>query len=296
MRMPKHPLTIYYNISKNWRHTSDLASPDRTRNYFRTAAAARRIWCLLFRLDDRFGSNHADRSWPLKDSGLADTQQVTTAETPTSTLDSPLEKNGGSKSWLSRSRAWISIVLLTPAGFFTVFSTPYLPNRVLITEAFVIAGWMLFLAGAWWRWWATLYIGGRKGFDLVRQGPYSLSRNPLYFGTFLITISIAVMFQSLVFALAVLASSILYLMVTVPREEYRLELNHGKTYTDYRSRVPMFFPRFSLYDSAEEIVVNTNGLRAEFLRSLRWVCVPLICHILVLFRMQPWWPHLLQLP
>src|SRR5438270_10696869 len=33
-----------------------------------------------------------------------------------------------------------------------------------------------FMVGAGFRWWATLYIGGRKLDTVVRQGPYSIDR------------------------------------------------------------------------------------------------------------------------
>ncbi len=38
---------------------------------------------------------------------------------------------------------------------------------------------MLFLAGAAFRFWATLYLGGRKDAVVVDTGPYSLCRHPL---------------------------------------------------------------------------------------------------------------------
>jgi protein-S-isoprenylcysteine O-methyltransferase Ste14 len=50
------------------------------------------------------------------------------------------------------------------------------------------AGWCLW-PGATLRLWSTLYIGGRKRVVLVSDGPYSLCRNPLYVGTFLIALS-----------------------------------------------------------------------------------------------------------
>src|SRR3990172_5291830 len=131
-------------------------------------------------------------------------------------VNDPTLVNTDSKSWLSRSRAWISILLLTPVGFLAAFSAPHVLPNSWAELGFAMVGWGLFLTGAFSRWWATLYIGGRKGNQLMHDGPYSMSRNPLYFGTFLIVLSIAAMLQSLIFALALLASSILYLIVTVP--------------------------------------------------------------------------------
>src|ERR1041384_2965565 len=41
-------------------------------------------------------------------------------------------------------------------------------------------GVMLIMIGIGGRLWSTLYIGGRKSAELVRTGPYSITRNPLY--------------------------------------------------------------------------------------------------------------------
>src|SRR5690606_27834472 len=44
-------------------------------------------------------------------------------------------------------------------------------------EAFGGAAILLAILG---RTWCTLYIGGRKSAEIVRGGPYSVTRNPLY--------------------------------------------------------------------------------------------------------------------
>lgn len=76
------------------------------------------------------------------------------------------------------------------------FSAEHLPHSALRAMGFELAGWLLFLAGAFYRWWATLYIGGRKSKSLVCDGPYSTCRHALYFGTFLMVLAIAVFAES----------------------------------------------------------------------------------------------------
>jgi len=200
------------------------------------------------------------------------------------------------KSWWARSRAWISILLLVPAGVLAAVSPPHVPFGSCSELGYEAAGWSLFVLGAFARWWATLYIGGRKGNQLILEGPYSISRNPLYFGTFLIVMSIAVMIQSLLFALAALTASALYLSVTVPDEQRRLQRRHGQAFDDYRRRVPVFFPMIHLYCSTDTVPVRVDGLRAELNRTLRWIWVPFLCHAFMHLRAQDWWPHLWNLP
>jgi hypothetical protein len=58
----------------------------------------------------------------------------------------------------------------------------------------------------------------------------------------------------------------------------------------------MFIPRWRRYHSPERVEVRLDGLQAEFLRSLRWCWVPFLCHVVLILRIQTWWPHYFDLP
>src|SRR5262245_30068756 len=67
--------------------------------------------------------------------------------------------------------------------------------------------------------WSALYIGERKRHELIRVGPFSIVRNPLYLSSFIGTVGAAMqsgMFTLL--AVAVLAFAA-YHRITVAREE-----------------------------------------------------------------------------
>ncbi len=158
------------------------------------------------------------------------------------------------------------------------------------------AGWLLFLAGAAMRWWATLYLGGRKSKELITEGPYSVSRNPIYIGTFALALSIGVLSQSVTFLLAVLVVSAAYVIVTVSLEESQLRAEHGEQFRAYRQRVPRFIPKPSLYSSPGTISVRTSGLWAEFIRACRWALIPGACDLVAHLRAEAWWPTWFTLP
>ncbi len=200
------------------------------------------------------------------------------------------------KSWLARSRAWVSLLILLPIGIAVLLNK--LPFQLESTAEILctFVGYLLFGAGFAWRWWATLYIGGIKDTHLVQQGPYSMCRNPLYFGTFLLTLSIAFVMQSLTLGIAMILVSIYYLGVTVANEEARLEAWLGQEYRDYKARVPRFFPRFSLYHTDPVLTVTLCGLRAEALRTPQYACIPLLCHAIMHMRDNSWWPDFFNLP
>jgi protein-S-isoprenylcysteine O-methyltransferase Ste14 len=193
-------------------------------------------------------------------------------------------------SGLHRTRSWFSIVILAPAATVALFSAPHFGPQSWQEFCCYSLGWSLFLAGAAMRWWGTLYVGGRKSSELVTSGPYSLCRNPIYVGTFLLTLSVGVLAQSALFLLAVLAAKAYFLGVTVPDEEALLRQRHGASFIAYCERVPRFFPRFKLFSSPTTIEVHVSGLRTEFWRMCRWAWIPVLCDLATHLRGQPWWP------
>ena len=68
-------------------------------------------------------------------------------------------------SWIARSRGWISLVLLTPVAIGQAFSPLWCSPNSWGCFWIDCLGWSLFICGGAMRWWATLYIGGRKSVD-----------------------------------------------------------------------------------------------------------------------------------
>lgn len=200
------------------------------------------------------------------------------------------------KRWLVISRSWISILLLLPVSLLVMLSPPRFPLPGWGTLAFDTLGWSLFLAGGAMRWWATLYIGGRKTVELVTDGPYSITRNPIYLGTLLLTLSVGAFLQSLTFLGTVLLVAVPYLLITVSDEEEDLGQRHSAAFVEYRRTVPALLPNFFLFHSRPVIELQTSGLKRELIRSCRWVWIPMLCDLAIHFRAETWWPTLLTLP
>jgi len=198
--------------------------------------------------------------------------------------------------WLVRSRAWIAILLLVPFGAASLASWPAFRDDSLQEDLIVTLGWLTFLAGVAFRWWATLHVAGRKNECLVSSGPYSVCRNPLYLGTFLITLSIAFYMESVVFAAGIAATSLFYLGVTVRDEERRLRERFGETYVRYCEEVPRFLPRLRKPQSPPLLEVSALGLTKEFQRAVRYMWVPLLAQLFSHLRLETWWPHWQMLP
>jgi protein-S-isoprenylcysteine O-methyltransferase Ste14 len=150
--------------------------------------------------------------------------------------------------------------------------------------AFECLGWVFLLAGTAVRFWATAYIGSDKEKRLVQDGPYSVCRNPLYFGTFLIALSVAMFLQSGIFAAGVMLAALVYLGPTILFEESCLRGKIGAAYIDYCRRVPRFWPNLAYFHTPPRVSLDVRCLRIESVRALRWAAIPLVAHLVCHFQ------------
>ncbi len=160
--------------------------------------------------------------------------------------------------------------------------------------AFDIPAWALFMAGTALRAWATCYVGGRKRNSLMTEGPYSLCRNPLYLGSFLVAFSVGLFLKGPFILASVSLAALAYVYATLPCEERDLESCHGLAYREYCRKTARFYPRWSSFRTPEWIEVNVRGLRIEGKRMLVWLWLPAICELVNHGRAANWWllPHL----
>lgn len=135
---------------------------------------------------------------------------------------------------------------------------------------------VLVVLGMLIRLWSTLYIGGRKDEELQTIGPYSIVRNPLYGGNFLLGLGLsAISGNPLVLAL-VFAYFIVQYRTTVRHEERALTILFGDVYTAYLARVPRFLPNFALFDSTPPKSVKLGLLYKEIRHCLFYLLVLLL--------------------
>lgn len=199
-------------------------------------------------------------------------------------------------SWAFRSRGLVGALLGGAFGALAVFSPPLFSHAQWERIPFEVVGWLTFFAGAGLRFWATLYIGGRKRLIVVSEGPYSICRNPLYLGTFLIALSVALILQSLTFMACVFVGGVFYALATVPAEERYLARHLGDAYARYCQEVPRFIPQLASFATPPTVVVSVRALRLECCRAARWVTLPVIADLVCRLRGEAWWPHWMPFP
>lgn len=149
-----------------------------------------------------------------------------------------------------------------------VLARPCLPEQGLAAEAMRLAGIALILACVFGRLWAILYIGRAKNRRVVTDGPYSITRNPLYFFSTLGAFGFGLMFAKLSLALLLggLVFAILYL--TARREQAFLESAFGADYAAYAARVPMFFPKPWLFATESAVTFSPRAIERNLLDAL----------------------------
>jgi protein-S-isoprenylcysteine O-methyltransferase Ste14 len=77
---------------------------------------------------------------------------------------------------------------------------------------------------------------------LTVTGPYARTRNPLYFGSSLLTLGAAIAMHSGIAAALLLLSFALVYSFVMRREESELREKHGAAFDSYAAIVPLFFP------------------------------------------------------
>jgi protein-S-isoprenylcysteine O-methyltransferase Ste14 len=141
---------------------------------------------------------------------------------------------GLNKRTLQRVRVPLGFIF---AVVFIVFSKP--------TPLTLVVGGVVALVGLAIRAWASGHI--QKAKVLAISGPYAYTRNPLYLGSFLLgvgfTIAAAVLWLALIFIA-------LYLGIYLPVmrvEEDDISQIFGAEFDEYRRHVPLFLPRFTVW-------------------------------------------------
>lgn len=140
-------------------------------------------------------------------------------------------------------------------------ATPQMDSSSLLRFALRWVGYLLVIAGTFGRIYASIFIGGRKNNVIVREGIFSVVRNPLYVFSFIAIVGIGL--QSGMFSiLAVLVGAfLLYYPKVVACEEAFLLHKFGEDYAAYMREVPRWLPRFSLWKEPETVEMKPKFIR-----------------------------------
>jgi protein-S-isoprenylcysteine O-methyltransferase Ste14 len=154
---------------------------------------------------------------------------------------------------LSKLRLLVVWLLIPP---FLYFAQP--------RPALLLAGAAIALVGIAIRAWAAGTIV--KNRELATGGPYALSRNPLYLGSFLLGLGLAVAAGHPAIPIVYVGTFLAFYLPLMRQEERKLEGLFGAAFHDYAARVPLFVPRPAALLRAE-----TAGFeRSRYLGHKEW--------------------------
>lgn len=130
------------------------------------------------------------------------------------------------------------------------------PEDNLWHEAIERSGVLFIVIGILGRTWCSMYIGGYKLKRLVTEGPYSLTRNPLYVFSAIAAFGLGAQLGSAFFALLCAAATVAIFLLVIGHEERALAAKFPAEYAAYKARVPRLIPSFRNWQDAEEIPVQ----------------------------------------
>ena len=207
----------------------------------------------------------------------------------------PLPKAAG-KTWWEHQRTGLS-KLVAVVGFILLALTQShweLQDENVATFLFS-TGLGLAAIGATGRIWCSFFISGRKDGELVTEGPYSISRNPLYVFSSIGLVGVGLSTETLTYPLLFLVIFGLYYPGIMAREERRLEELFGESFRQYRQRVPRFWPNPGLYCEPASWSSNPRLFRRHILSDIWFVWIAAIIELVEGMRNVGWVPHLLTL-
>jgi len=140
-------------------------------------------------------------------------------------------------------------------------------------------GYTFLVAGLGLRMWSMFYLGSRKSRELVTEGPFSICRNPLYVGTFMILTGLSLCFENLVMLIFATSVAIPVHVAVVWREERHLKQLFRDEYEAYSRATPRFLFRLGSYHSSEQVSVSTKVTRRVVIDVLGVAMVPALADL-----------------
>jgi len=141
----------------------------------------------------------------------------------------------------------------------------------LFADVLFLAGLILIGIATTGRLWCALFISGHKRASVTTAGPYSITRNPLYFSSFIGFIGTGLCTETISFALAFALFFYPLYMFTINQEERYLGAKFGTEFADYCARTPRFFPNPRLYMEPETWVVSPGHFRRTMIDAVWFV-------------------------
>lgn len=169
-----------------------------------------------------------------------------------------------------RHSRWFALLLFP----IIIFCVGMQSDEGIIHEMMDWTGLYLVIICVLGRVYCSTYIGGIKNEIVVREGPYSIVRNPLYVFSFFGVVGIGLQSGMFTFLSILIVAFILYYRVVVRREEAFLLDKFGDSFALYCREVPRWIPKFTLWHEPVEATVRPKFVRRTIL-DVVWFFLPM---------------------
>ena len=154
------------------------------------------------------------------------------------------------------------------AGLSLLFAEPAINEASMAHEIIELAGLGLLMACVVGRLWCILYIGGKKNRELISMGPFSMSRNPLYFFSTVGAFGAGLVFGSILAAVVAGIATYMILNAAARSESNYLAASFGHEYHAYATRTPRFWPNPFRYRDEKQWLFSPPALRRNLFDGL----------------------------
>jgi protein-S-isoprenylcysteine O-methyltransferase Ste14 len=187
-----------------------------------------------------------------------------------------------------------ALLLAATVGLVTI------SERGLLTgaagEIVQLAGLTCIAVAALGRVWTSAFIAGFKDSNLVREGPYSALRHPLYALSMLAMLGVGLATRSVTLTGALLLAFAATYAAAARREDAFLSRAHGESHADFMRITPAFWPAPQSYRVPESIEVRPRVYWKAFLDAGSMIGLYLLLRLADLAQLSGVTPTLLTLP
>lgn len=193
-----------------------------------------------------------------------------------------------------RRRRPLTIVFGVFIGFIFLATGSCWPTHGVMRELLFFVGICMAAIGTLGRTWSNLFISGYKTKVLIRFGPYSMCRNPLYFFSGIGMIGIGLCSETLVIPLVMAIFFSIYYPWIIHCEEVRLSAAHLQEYQDYCQEVPAIWPRPSQYQEPDSYVMIPRVMRKNIMDAFWFVALAGLAQVVAELHEGQWLPPLFK--
>ncbi len=168
-------------------------------------------------------------------------------------------------------RALIGIILLLVLLYLAE------PSATSIT-----IGFFLIIAGTAFRGWTAGFLN--KDTELATKGPYTLTRNPLYFANFILGLGIAVSGNTIYTYAIFVFYYFTFFPFLMAIEHHRLKKQFGEKYDEWAKKSNVFLPKIKKVDSSFNISLYMKNREYRLLFYSLFVIAVLIFQYIRLTR------------